>query len=135
LGVLLLSKKFSGRDPAAAWDWLVKGAAERSTVAKLNQATYLKRGENGIVDYQMSYHILEAIVQNDGNEIASYLLALLILSGECTLKDQSVAKKYLELSSQNGCQPATRLLDNNDLFTGPAVLNFWEDYILEDSEE
>jgi hypothetical protein len=67
--------------------------------------------------------------------IATYLLALLILSGECVVSDQTIARKYLELSSQKGWLPADKLLDNNDLFTGPAVLNFWEDYILEDQED
>jgi len=59
----------------------------------------------------------------------------LILSGECPIKDQAVARKYLEISADKGWSPAAKLLDNNELFTGPAVLNFWEDYILEDSEE
>ena len=75
------------------------------------------------------------LVQDDEDEIAAYLLALLVLSGECEVTDQLVARKYLEMSSQKGWKPADKLLDNNDLFTGPAVLNFWEDYILEDSEE
>ena len=135
LGVLLVSKKLSQRDPLAAWNWFEKAANEGVITAKLNQATYLKRGENGVTDYQKAFEILESIAQNDENEIASYLMALLILSGECEVKDQAVARKYLELSSQKGWLPAVKLLDNDDLFTGPAVLNFWEDYILEDEEE
>jgi uncharacterized protein len=135
LGVVLVSKKLSERDPIAAWSWFEKGADEGIRAAKINKATYQKRGENGVVDLQKAYGILESLVVDDQDEIAAYLLALLILSGECEIKDQEVARKYLELSSEKGWQPAAKLLDNNDLFTGPAVLNFWEDYILEDTEE
>ena len=116
-------------------EWFEKGAIEGGTAAKLNQVTFLKRGENGIVDYQKGYEILESVIQNDESEIAFYLLALLILSGECLITDQSIARKYLELSAQKGYQPAAKLLDNDDLIAGPAVLNFWEDYILEDQED
>ena len=88
-----------------------------------------------MVDYQKAYGILELLRGENPDKIASYLLALLILSGECQIKDQEVAKKYLELSSEKGWQHATKLLDNNELFTGSAVLNFWEDYLLEDPED
>ncbi|MCX6238370.1 MAG: tetratricopeptide repeat protein [Bacteroidia bacterium] len=135
LGVVLVSKKLSERDPVAAWHWFEKGAEEGIITAKLNKATYLKRGENGVVDYNKAYNILEELEQDDQDRIAAYLLALLILSGECEVKDQEVARKYLELSSRKGWKPADKFLDNNDLFTGPAVLNFWEDYILEDTED
>jgi len=135
LGVVLVSKKLSERDPAAAWTWFEKGADEGILAPKLNKATYQKRGESGTVDLQKAFEILESVVSEDQDRIAAYLLALLILSGECEVKDQSVARKYLELSSVKGWQPASKLLDNNELFTGPAVLNFWEDYILEDIEE
>jgi hypothetical protein len=135
LAVILVSKKFSERDPVAAWNWLEKGDEEGITAAKLNKATYLKRGENGVVDLQKAYEILDQLVKVDEDEVAAYLLALLVLSGECEVKDLDVARKYLELSSQKGWKPADKLLDNNDLITGPAVLNFWEDYILEDMED
>ncbi len=95
----------------------------------------MKRGENGVVYYQKAYEILESLIQEDVDEVAAYLLALLILSGECLVKDQTIARKYLELSSEKGWQPAAKLLDNNNLFTGSAVLNFWEDYILDDMED
>ena len=132
LGILLVSKKFSDRDPSAAWEWFDKGAKEEIGLAKLNQATFLKRGENGVADYVKAFEILESLVQDNQDTTAAYLLALLILSEECPVKDQTIARKYLEISAGKGCQPAAKLLDNNDLFTGPAVLNFWEDYILED---
>ena len=135
LGVLLISRKFSDRDPAKAWEWFEKAAAEGTKVAAINQATYLKRGENGEADYQKAFEILESLVLDDPNKTAAYLLALLILSGECLVKDQNIARKYLEISAEKGWEPAAKLLDNNELFTGPAVLNFWEDYILEDTEE
>jgi len=135
LGILLVSRKFSDRNPGAAWKWFEKGATEQIKPAVLNQSTFLKRGENGEVDYQKAFGILESLVQNDPDKTAAYLLALLILSGECQVKDQSIARKYLEISAEKGCLPAAKLLDNNELFTGPAVLNFWEDYIVEDSEE
>jgi len=135
LGVLLVSKKFSERDPAAAWTWFEKGTDEGIRAAKLNKATYLKRGENGVVDLQKAYEILDSLEQEDQDEVAAYLLALLVLSAECEIKDPAIARKYLELSSEKGWKPADKLLDNNDLFTGSAVLNFWEDYILEDQED
>jgi TPR repeat protein len=131
LGVLLLSKKLSGRNPAEAWTWLEKSASEGIREAKINQATYLKRGENGTVDYQQAYAILELLAHDKEDEIASYLLALLILSGGCAVTDQNVARRYLEISAQKGWQPASKLLDNDDLFGGSAVLNFWEDYMIE----
>ena len=57
---------------------------------------------------------------------------LIVEDGEANIV---AARKYLELSSEKGWKPADKLLDNNDLITGPAVLNFWEDYILEDQED
>ena len=135
LAVVLVSKKFSEREPAEAWTWFEKGADEGIRAAKINKATYLKRGENGIADLQKAYEILDSLENEDQDEVAAYLLALLILSGECEVKDQAVARKYLELSSQKGWKPSDKLLDNNDLVSGPAVLNFWEDYILEDLED
>ena len=134
LGVVLLSKKLSERDPDDAWNWFVKGANEGIASASLNMATYLKRGENGVIDLQQAFKILETLLQEAQDRIAAYLMALLVLSGECDEKDLAVARKFLELSAEKGWKPSAKLLDNNDLFTGPAVLNFWEDYLLEDED-
>jgi len=131
----LVSRRFSDRNPATAWEWFEKGVAAGIKTAVLNQATFLKRGENGEVEYQKAFGLLESLVRGDPDKTAAYLLALLILSGECQVKDQSIARNYLEISAEKGCLPAAKLLDNNELFSGPAVLNFWEDYIVEDLEE
>ena len=74
-------------------------------------------------------------MSEDKDAVAAYLLALLILSGVCDIKDQTIARNYLEMSAKQGNQSAAKLLGNDDLFTGPAILNFWEDYLISEQTE
>jgi TPR repeat protein len=70
----------------------------------------------------------------EGDEIASYNLALLLLSGLGVNKDNAKARELFKQSSDKGWKAAAEMLANDKLPEGPSVLNQWTPYFMTDEK-
>jgi len=131
LGVVLVSPGLEIKKPLDALKWFEYAGNKGNRAANLNRATFYKKGEATSPDYNMAYHILSELTA-EGDEIASFNLALLLLSGLGGKKDINRAEELLKSSSQKGWKAATDFISAHKLQEGPTVINQWTPYFLTD---
>jgi TPR repeat protein len=127
LAVHYLKDSKAAQKVAEAIDWLNKAADFGVRAAKLNLATQMVYSEQ----YQNAYFLLCELPEED--EIASYQLAILILSGKCSNVNSYSPAELLKRADAKGWIPATYVIEQMDkLANDIQVFNYWGDYYLAD---